>query len=1299
MEVWPLDKLGQEGLRVMGCGDNLAHIYGWYAVTLSTPVIKAFKDRTYPVLITTDNYQTSPFHITLGTRIILDMIELTTEGELNKAEDSWNRAYHAMLLSSKEAYSRRSSMDQALRLQKDVTIPAHTQLPIQIEVELPEACQDISYCMEPPKEGIKVRGKRLTFMPTFLKTKESKTRCTIFVINPSDQAAHLRKGTAIGAVRGAEEVRIPSPPQADVEPRREEFVKIGCATAFQHSTEAEQSTPLPSAHPDGTKLSREEKTRQLLETLDLSGIEEESDSIKQQVRQLFTDYEDVFSLGDTDLGEAKHAQHTIRLEDHTPFKERYRRIPPHQLEEVKTELKNMLEVGVIKPSESPWTNAVVLVRKKGGALRLCIDFRKLNARTLKDAYALPRIDEVLDSLSGSSYFSALDLRMGFWQTPLEETSKQYTAFTVGPLGFYEFQRMPFGLTNAPATFQRLMENSLRELHLTWCLIYLDDIVVYSKSLEDQITRLRGVFQKLREAHLKLKPSKCSFFKRRLHYLGHIVDAEGIHMDPDKVQDIKDWPAPTTVTGIRQFIGLANQYRRFIKDYSQIAKPMRQLICNEYAKSKSRNIEAEWRADPKIQAAFEKLKGAVSQAPVLAYANFGKPFRLVTDASTIGLGAALYQTQDDGKDKPVAFASRALSKSELNYPAHKLEFLALKWAVTQKFKDYLYAAPCFEVCTDNNPLTYVLTTAKLDATGHRWIAELASYNFSLKYLKGTKNVVADALSRIDWHAAPPEARPTSGTDEMNAEAVKSALIEATTDPEERTEALAVMAKATRIQGGQDLDFITPMKAKLEVDWKKEQAEDPVLNAIATWLKTPKAQRGTLAERLPSQEEAPDAEAYKPQASRYRMKDGLLYRVVDPPQKRAKHESTLYQFMVPRKFRAAVLTGCHDDAAHLGTARVQALLRERFYWPTMYSDAESYCKNCRTCVRAQGNNHKEPLCPIVATQPGELYHVDFCKIEAPESLGTRTNVNVMVVTDHFTRFSQAYLVPSQTAKETAGALWTHFDLFGIPARLLTDQGSNFTSQLLQEVCRIANISKLRTSPHHPEGNGQVERFNRTLYKMLAKLPKEQKQDWDQHLARLVSAYNRTRHATTGYSPFFLFYGRRPRLELDMQFPQNPGTPKPKVKFVQDLEKGIRWAHDLAAETAQKEMDRQKRYYDKRVRAIVLRPGDLVLLRQETPRTRFKLRMKWEEEPYEVLSRTGPNIPVYRIRNTKTDKVKTVHRNKLFTLLTAEEPEESQSAGGASSSSQENGPLPKALAKAVQTVTTVLSNPQTLLRNFGF
>ena len=332
--------------------------------------------------------------------------------------------------------------------------------------------------------------------------------------------------------------------------------------------------------------------------------------------------------------------------------------------------------------------------------------------------------------------------MGYWQVELAEESKPLTAFTVGPLRFYECERMPFGLTNAPTTFQRLMENCLGDLHLNWCIIYLDDIVIFSKTPKEHLKRLRGVFEKLAAAGLKLKPSKCEFFRTQIAYLGHIVSRDGIETDPKKISAIKEWPTPKTVTDVRSFLGFTNHYRRFIHKYAHIARPLNALTSGDNAAKKKQAIQ--WNADCKK--AFQKLKQLCSSTPILAYADYSKPFKLHTDACGLGLGAVLYQKQDDGTDCVIAFASRALNKSEAKYPAHKLEFLALKWAITDRFHEYLYGGE-FEVYTDNNPLTYVLTTAKLDATGQRWIASLANYNFNIHYKPGRNNIEADALSRI------------------------------------------------------------------------------------------------------------------------------------------------------------------------------------------------------------------------------------------------------------------------------------------------------------------------------------------------------------------------------------------------------------------------------------------------------------------------------------------------------------------------------------------------------------------------
>ena len=260
--------------------------------------------------------------------------------------------------------------------------------------------------------------------------------------------------------------------------------------------------PKPEATP--------ERLNKLFSKLDLLGIDEWSEENQQAVHDLMVEYQHLFALNDLELGCTSQVKHSIKLDDTKPFKDRYRRIPPQQFEEVRNHLQDMLKVGAIRKSTSPWASPVILVRKKDGSLRFCIDLRKLNSRTIKDAYSLPHIEESLDCLNGACIFTSLDLKSGYWQVLMDEDSIQLTAFTVGPLGFYECIRMPFGLMNALATFQRLMESCLGELHLKYCILYLDDIIIHSKNPEDHISRLRKVFKKLDEAGLHLKPSKCEF---------------------------------------------------------------------------------------------------------------------------------------------------------------------------------------------------------------------------------------------------------------------------------------------------------------------------------------------------------------------------------------------------------------------------------------------------------------------------------------------------------------------------------------------------------------------------------------------------------------------------------------------------------------------------------------------------------------------------------------------------------------------------------------------------------------------
>ena len=396
------------------------------------------------------------------------------------------------------------------------------------------------------------------------------------------------------------------------------------------------------------------------------------------------EHHNIFSLEQNEIGCTDTAEHVIELLDNEPFKERFWWIAPLLVEEVREHIQEMLDGGTIRPSQSPWCNAVVLVRKKDGGLWFCIDFCRLNSQTRKDAYPLPQMQETMESMVGAWFFSTMDLKSGFWQVKMAKDSQQYTAFTVGSMGVYEVLRMPYGLCNAPATFQRLMQNCLGELNLTYALIYLDDVIVFSRTEEEHLHCLWVVFARFLEHGLKLKPSKCHFLQDEITFLGHEVSAKGMKPGMANLKAIAEMALPKTYTEIRHFTGMMGFFQQFIKGYSKIAKPLNDLLEGEASKLKAEEVDP----PPDALKAFEELKLRCMMAPLLVFADFKKQFRLETDALKEGLGAVLLQESDDGQYHPVAFTSRELKGGEPKYHSSKLEFLALKWAITEQFHEYL-----------------------------------------------------------------------------------------------------------------------------------------------------------------------------------------------------------------------------------------------------------------------------------------------------------------------------------------------------------------------------------------------------------------------------------------------------------------------------------------------------------------------------------------------------------------------------------------------------------------------------------
>ena len=470
--------------------------------------------------------------------------------------------------------------------------------------------------------------------------------------------------------------------------------------------------------PEPAKLSTQQRQELLLTALKKDGgldrLKEWPPELAKKAVALLLEFHHIFSLEPNEIGCTDTMKHVIELMKDEPFKERFRRIAPPLVDEVRQHIQEMLDGSTIRPSQSPWCNAVVLMRKKDGSLRFCIDFRRLNAQTKKDAYPLPCMQETMESMVGARHFSCMDLKSGFWQVKMDEESRQYTALMVGSMGVYEFLRMPYGLCYTPATFQRLMQNCLGELNFTYALIYLDDMIVYSKTEDEHLVCLRAVLERFMENGLKLKPSKCNFFRTEINYLGHKVSTAGMEPGTEGPKGITEITPPATYTQVRKFLGATGYFHRFIKGYAKIAKPLNDLLQGENSKLKSHPV----RLPLDALAAFQELKMKCLTAPVLAFADFKKPFLLETDASIEGLGAVLSQEQDDGHYHPVAYASRSLKGGELKYHSSRLEFLALKWAMTEQFREYLQYQP-FLVRTDNNPLTYVLTMPNLDAVGHRW----------------------------------------------------------------------------------------------------------------------------------------------------------------------------------------------------------------------------------------------------------------------------------------------------------------------------------------------------------------------------------------------------------------------------------------------------------------------------------------------------------------------------------------------------------------------------------------------------
>ena len=845
---------------------------------------------------------------------------------------------------------------------------------------------------------------------------------------------------------------------------------------------------------------------------------------RSQLARVLTDFAGVFATSSDDLGHTSLVTHKINTGSSQPIRQPTRRLSLHKRAEADTLLKDMLKKGVIEPSLSPWTSPIVLVKKKDGSTRFCVDYRKLNEVTVKDSYPLPRIDDCLDALAGCSWFSTLDLCSGYWQVAMDEEDKPKTAFSTGN-GLYQFTVMSFGLCNAPATFERLMEKVLSGLPWEVCLLYLDDIIVHGREFTEAIERLRTVLQRLRDAGLKLSPRKCILLQKSVPFLGHVVSKHGVSTDPKKIEAVRTWPSPQTAKDVKSFLGLCSYYRRFVRDFCDIARPLYKLTEGQ----------REFRWTSECEDAFRWLKALLTTAPILAFPTTDGLFILDTDASNTGLGVVLSQVQG-GDEKVIAFHSRSLSKSERNYYVTRKELLAVVAAV-KTYHHYLCGSK-FLVRTDHGAFKWLLKFRNPEGQLARWLELLGTYDFDIQHRSGICHGNADALSRrpcVDCRycdLAEQKAESSSAAASEMADVVLCGAFQGSGKTKNGDSLPSPRVGPKPLPEGQEIQTGSSSSTKAFVvmgatnDLRAGQIADDDLWKIIAW-------KETCHSRLAWKDISVENKAIKTywsQWDRLSLRSGALCRRWESE----TGDEVRWQFVIPSNLRKDILHELHtkETAGHLGVNKTLEMVKDRFYWPGCTKDVKDWCLACDLCASRERPT-QIPRAPLRTCNVGAPLERVALDILGPLPDSDRGNKYILIIGDYFSKWTEAYAIPNQEATTVARVLVEEFVArFGIPRQIHSDQGKNFESKVFQEMCKSLGMDKTKTTPLHPQSDGMVERFNRTIEEMLSKFVAEDQRDWDSHLPILMMAYRSAVHETTSFTPCELMFGRQIDLPIDLQ-----------------------------------------------------------------------------------------------------------------------------------------------------------------------
>lgn len=1017
-------------------------------------------------------------------------------------------------------------------------------------------------------------------------TKVHKGQVTIKILNATPNDTKLRKGFRVG-------VLVYEPPVLT-----DKIVPLPSLQVNQVNT---QQIPLNTTQSlkdnnSGHQQHLEQIVRDLAIDISQSNL---TKAERNQFQELIAQNQDVFQGLDGKVGKTHLVSHEILLKDPNspPFRLRPHRINPKLWPQLDQHITDMLDNGIIEPSNSAWSSPVILVAKKDGSYRLVVDFRKINNLIVDDAYNLPLIQDIFDKCGTMkpNYMSSLDMAQGYHQVPINPSSRQYTAFQTPNGALYQYKQLPMGLKTSPSVFERLVELVLRGMQYTSILCYLDDILVVSETFEEHMAHLAELFSRLRKAGLKLKGKKCFFFRQEVSFLGHILTKDGLKCDPFKTRVVKEYPTPHNLKTLRGFLGLCCYYRKFVPHFSEIARPLHNLT--------RKTVPFQW--TPDCQQAMEKLKEALTTAPLLKYPDFSKNFTLFSDASASAFGYILSQ-DTNGVQFPVAYGGRATNPAESRYSATELEAAAVISGL-KHFDMYLRHSK-ITIVTDHSALKQLFKTRQPTSPRvARWILALAAYDYEVETRPGRQVTHVDALSRRDY---------PKGHTEQDKEVIRKVY----EDP-------PVIAACSRYLGH---SLLNPIKAqsknagigvkntknpvtpvlkpkRTQVLQQRLKEDPPSMEAID---ETPNTKQELIEKQRADKDLAPIIQYLEtgqlpidPILARRVVANSADYAIIQKvllhfwvtsgkgPVAQRLHE----QIVLPQSMVQPTLETWHDSiyAGHQGFARTYYSIRMKFYWETMAKDINLWAKTCTEClqVKVPPRRHKPPLTPIEVKEPMALVHVDHLGPlkETPKGLK-----HILVVKDNFSGFVQLYPVKSTKALETATCMLNFVSSFGIPHQIHSDQGTSFTAALIKELFKLLNIKKSCSSPRYPQGNGKVESQMKIITQRLTHYTNLIGDDWADALPLIQYSINSTPGLdTTTFSPFFLMFLREPI------FPQNHYVlphnlhPPTTVEYIDQKLKDVELFYDIANESLNKHRAQMKNQFDKSARDHPLKIGDFVYL----------------------------------------------------------------------------------------------------------